>query len=905
MDYLGLHHCIHFGIIEIGLLALSVGLSMIAAKLLAPKPDTPVIDDKPTTLTKRGSFIAWLVGRRRVGPVFAWAGARYTIKEKTGGGKGFFSSDAPKTTIYYESGWHQLCLGPADVLHGIYQGGKILFKGPITRISHPSGSTVDLGKEGSFKIYWGESSQTVNTTLASQVGISSRWPHVCYVHWHPKRLGTSAIWQLIEYDVERYTSQAILSDSSDYIEPTEVLSGTSFAIFDNQNGVPGTGYFDLEDDRTGRYYIGRRVRVVGNAMPDTDMTITDVTTFQQLDKTYFWVHIYKTYTRLKFNVTLSGTDDNGVLELYTDSDIGGINPAHAIAEMLFATFPLGLGLSTDNWDLTSLETLGQATSEEYGDALPSSLIGIDGEHAQSLLGAALQDLGVLVPIHPDNGKIYFYQVTEPVGSLPELKEAQINDPLPEIETLHSGALTDKFIFSFKDWEHAFKDMTITIDEDGRAEYLEHQTAKRIQIVIAVDIETAGKIAERRSQEEIAGASIRNITANHGARLLIPGEPILVENVDDIFRVLSVTPDPESGKVKIKCMSDVYGVTPSTFDNEGGGGEISSTTVEQDDSFGYVEIPEYWLNGDPMTIMIPRIRGNSAVAGANIYISRDDTTYTYIGQELSSVAGGILIDAVDSDGESSLATGPTFTATGPDIGNVLDLSADALNWRLGRQLMVWGGEVAFIQKVTALGGDTYRIDGLLRARWDTKKEIHAAGQPIFIFEANDLDLFSDLLLDADVDLYIKTQPFASGSITNLDASPKLHIDTTPGKGIIPMRPLNLTLTAPAPLVPAYETGDDMEISWSYMSARQPGTGAGMQGKGDATAPSAMDGEFKLEILTTGDTLKRTEYTTSPLYNYSNANLVSDFGAEPASFKIKLTILRGGLSSESIEITVTKE
>lgn len=887
-----------------GLMALAVGLSILAAKLLAPKPDTPVIDDKPTTLTTRGSFITWLVGRRRVGPVVAYAASRYTTKEKSDGGKGWFSPDAPKVTVYFESGWHQLAIGPCDVLHAIYQGGKILFQGPITRTSHPSGTVVNLGTEGSFYIYWGEVSQPLNTTLAGQTGISSRWPHCCYVHWHSKRLGTTPIWQMMEYDLERFVSNSVLSDSDAYMDPDSTLSSTEVDIYDNLDGAAGVGWFELQGDWTPLFGPTDKVALTGNTMGDTDLIITSATIEQRLESFDGRFYYYRSYTRLKFTTALSGTDDNGSLTLYENSNVGGINPAHAIAEILFADFPLGLSKSTDDWDLDSLEALGTLT-ELGNEKIPCSLVGINGENADAILGMTLQDLGVMLPIHPTNGKLYFMAVREPTGTLQELMEAQTNDPLPQIETLHGDTSSDKFIFNFQDWEHAFKDMTIAIDEDGQAGYLEHQRAKKIKIGIAIDIKTAAKIAERRSQEELAGAVVYSVTANHGARLLIPGEAILMENIDDILRVMSVLADPESGKVKLKLMADVYGARKSTFENEGGGGEFNYDPALQDAQFTYVEIPEYWLAGGPMTIMIPRIRESSDIAGANIYISRDDSTYTYMLPELAAATGGVLLEEITPDGDKHLTTGPTFTVSGPDIATALDLSADELNWRLGRQILVWGNEVAFVQKITAIGGDTYRLDGILRARWDTEMETHAVGQPVFIFAANDFENIQDLLLAADVDLYIKTQPYTSGSIVNLDASPKLHINNTIGKGIVPMRPLNLTLTAPAPLVRAFETGNNIGIAWSYMSASQPSTGAGMQGKGNASSSSALQGEFRLEILNISNVVKRTITTTDTSYAYSNANLVADFGGEPASFKIRITVIRGGTSSEYQEITITRE
>jgi hypothetical protein len=762
---------------------------------------------------------------------------------------------------------------------------------------------VDLGKSGSFKIYWGEDTQPVNATLAAQMGVSSRWPNVCYIHWNAKRLGQSPIWQLIEYDIERKTSQSVLSDTNDFIDPDDELSTIERDITDNLDGASGVGYLELDGDQTPHFGVTDKVAMTNNAMGDQDLIISDTLTYQQVWFGGGSFINYKTITRIYFEETLSGTDDNGELTVYTNTNVGGINGAHAIAEILFAESPNGLGLSQDDWDIDSLEALGTLL-DENNESVPCSLIGINGEEARAIIAATLQDLGVLIPINPDNGKISFTPVREPTGTLQELMDAQINDPLPEIETLHGDSSIDKYVFDFQDWEHAFKSMTIAIDEDGQAEYLQHQRAKRIKIAIATDIETAAKVAERRSQEELAGGSVYSVTANHGARLLKPGEAVLMENVDDILRVLSVKADPESGKVKLKIMSDVYGAPLSTFENEGGGGEYEYDPAVQDEYISFVEIAEYWLQNNPMTMMVPRLRGASNIAGANVYISRDDATYTFLGQETSYSAGGILIDAVTATSEKSVSQGPTITAIGPDIASALDLSADDLNWRLGRQIMIWGTEVCFLQKVTSLGGDVYRLDGILRARWDTEREAHSVGDPVFIFEANDPTLFQDLLLAADVDLYVKTQPYTSGSTTNLDASPKLHINNTIGKGTTPMRPLNLSLSAPAPLVHAFETGNDLGVTWAYMSALQPKTGAGMQGEGDVTSPSAVSGEFQLEFLTIGDVSKRILNTSLTSYTYDNADMVSDFGGEPSSLKIKITVFRGGIASESKEITVER-
>jgi len=47
--------------VELGMMALSVGLSILAGMMLKKKVRSP-LDDKPTTLTTRGSYVPWLLG---------------------------------------------------------------------------------------------------------------------------------------------------------------------------------------------------------------------------------------------------------------------------------------------------------------------------------------------------------------------------------------------------------------------------------------------------------------------------------------------------------------------------------------------------------------------------------------------------------------------------------------------------------------------------------------------------------------------------------------------------------------------------------------------------------------------------------------------------------------------------
>jgi len=203
---------------ELILLAIAGG-ALLASRIFAPKTDEnqPIKDNKPTTLSLKGeSYVPIVIGRRRIGPVFAWAGERKTKSEGGGGGgKGGGGGGSSKKYIYYEKGWHVLAVGPGSYINNIYRDGRTIADAAdaIQNINYgggvSTGDTITLNKkEGSFTIYWGEQNQAINTFLgdSERLGISSRWPHMFYVVWGEpssdgKRMSTSPVWPIVDYDI--------------------------------------------------------------------------------------------------------------------------------------------------------------------------------------------------------------------------------------------------------------------------------------------------------------------------------------------------------------------------------------------------------------------------------------------------------------------------------------------------------------------------------------------------------------------------------------------------------------------------------------------------------------------------------------------------------------------------------
>lgn len=890
---------------------LALALSAAAALLLKQKSKNPLDGLKPTTLTQRGSFTNWLCGRRPLQPIFAWAGGRRIKKEKAEGGKGFFGG-GQKTDVFYERGWHVLASnGPYDCLHKITQAGNTLWKGPITRDSHPSGSTISLGKEGSFRVFWGEPNQPVNTNLgaSNRVTVSSRWPHFFYIEWVEKRLGTSANWPVLEYEAEKRPTLNLLTQTEGYKPPTEVLSGPTATIVDGVDGAQGVGYFEVSGAYTGDFFPKGAFDLAGNTVPDGHYVVLRSEAIQVQTGPFTFI----TRTRVYPVGGVSGSDDNGTIQAYEFLPDDGVNPAHAIAEALFAPWPEGLGHSPvqtgvpEPISLESLEELGVRSEDE---GIVMSVFMPQGETVKATIATVLQDMGYLWPMDTRTGRLSFVPVREPSGTLPVIVDDLQPGGLPEKQKKRAALGADTLVFAFADRERNYNNMTVSVDEDGQAFFLEYKNARNVEMPTVINFDVAAIVAERRSQEELAKGGKFTLKSCRDARSLIPGQAILADGFNDVIRVVEVKIDPLEEEVTVVCIPDSFGIEASNFTPGNGGSAEPDLDTEPDLQFVFAEIPAYLMpTSEPMTVVVPRIRAHELISGADIHFSRDNVSYIFQGSELGFVTGGTL-DVATTDADQWNATnGPTFTLLGPDIGLVLDLTADATNWKLGRQIALIvstaGVEVCFLRNVTALGPTSFRLDGLLRGRYDTRKLNHPVGAQVYIFELDDLSPFQDLLLVPAEDLYVKSQPVGPSGLLPLSATSP-HVAELVGKNVRPMAPGALRVVEPH-LVDAYGTGQDVKLRWNYRSSLVPKTAAGLQSGGTPSATSPSPGPFTVEIRTTGGSLVASypvAQTTGVVeFDYANSQIIADLGSQ-VSFRARVYCTANGLSSDYDEILVEK-
>lgn len=882
---------------------ISFALSYAASRLLAPKNKSLARDDKPTTTSERGSRLPLLIGRERVGPILAWAGDRHIKKERIPGGKGL---ETPKQNIYYERGWHLLVVGPAYRLHRIRQHGKVIFNGPIDSVSHPSGSTLSCGKEGTFRIFWGETDQpvngppdfTVNDSLAksSRVAIASRWPFYCYVEWLDKRLGTSPAWQLLDYELEVRPIGSPLTGSSPWIEPTRTLSTQPYSVTAVANGVAGTASIEVAGDRTAEFRNGVLLRLSGNSgVADRDFYVLDSSYIQYtgLPPTLTLVD----RTTIVLADTMAGATVSGQIRSYADGLDDGVNPAHLLYQLLFRSWPHGYALSTDAFDLESLNECGVTFAAER---LSSHLYLQDGQDFLGAVSAVMQDAGIMVSLVDGKWK---FRALRAETSIVVVPDDVLSGPPPERRTNHGDRPSTTSSFRFRDRARGYRTSTVSVSDNGVAEYVARTTSRPVELELARDFDTASRIAERRGMEDQGTPATFDVTAGRECREITPGRAIQVAGIPGTLRVVSRKIDALSSKVVLHCALDYQGSSTSSFiTSEGGGINVDAGAIYPDPVARIVEIPAHLLaSQSQQLIVVPRLRATDSVLGADIHLSGDNVSYFQVQQDIGVTAGGLLLAPMLATDPVLQENGPVFTTVGPDIGAVPDLTTDILNWRRGRLLCVIGGEICFIRSITALGGAQYQLNGLIRARYDTPRVAHAAGESVLIFEYDALPTITDPLLVPNAPIWVKTQPFASSSI---DLSSITAITATlRGKGPVPMQPPTLRTSNNSN---SFRAGEQIDLRWTYRSPRSPRTGAGMQGAGEPVGISAPMGQFTLRFKNSTGTITRREVTglTTPSYSYSNAQMVQDFTGEPTSLRVSVEEVLGGYVSGETEIVITK-
>lgn len=894
-------------------IAVGIAASRIAMMILGDEPDSPFVDSKPTTLARRGAYVDYIMGRRRSGVSFLASLDPVPVGDNNFRGRA----------------WHGLCLGPQKWgrsrlvrvrvdnkdLYSALNGGSDFQHNGLNWKTYPiANSETIVWHPGTYE-------STPNpelNTLASET--DSTFPYLATVLYKNKFLEYQPQWPLVDYEVriELPTRDQYIEDgkigltqstpnmmSVKDLDDTATAHGISRVDFTTTTGATSPFPSEvivqiyLNGLFASQYSDGDTVRLTHPSEPDLDglgcdiHSITNISGETRLTCTTNLVFNFAS----TFGNTIS-TPGGTCQKCIPGSD--GVNPAHAVLQLLFAKYPHGLDESQEDFDMNSLEECGVVFQNEH---LALNVQARNGEKLQAILGTIMQDAGMFITLRDDKWQ---FRVLREESSVITIPKGALGRKLPEISKKHGTKETNKVVFQFRDRALNYKEQTINVDDDGNASLAEYARQDTVQMRNVTDLSVAGQVSNRRSREqELDEAAGIQVELQREAFDLTPGD--VVRLPDDVkkgrFRVMETQPRQLSSVTRVGLKRDVFAFQQSGVQFLKSTAEYIAPDVPDDPHSKIWELPLI-LRDELGRFGVLVSRGSDRVERTDLWVSSTQSGYYHKGTIKNFAVGGELQSELPRRSKrTQILSEVIFKTISPDT-NFPSVIDQVREWRTGRLMMLIEEELFYIQDIARIGNDLWSAKRLIRARLGTEPRPHLEGAEVFVFTKNQIFPIQDPVLTPRNSTYFKTVPRTRQRALNVaTALERQHF--TEGYQEQPSRVINLRGDYRYGYSNAFKSTDDFTFKWSYLQRNNIRTGAGLlDADGSPIRKQAPEERFTL-VTRFGSTIGRTvtDLTTNE-YAYSNANLVSDFGTVPAYFHVDVYSQYGAFTSptESIKLTL---
>ena len=276
----------------------------------------------------------------------------------------------------------------------------------------------------------------------------------------------------------------------------------------------------------------------------------------------------------------------------------------------------------------------------------------------------MMDCGIFLSWNVERGQYSLLTIREAVLSNTQILPTTLLTRNPEINVVIGESPQTDISFTYLERANRFTKETVSIEDDGEALLFRVKKAKEVAIYSFTDFDTVAQVVHRRSQEELANNRAFTLSLNKEARLLYPGQNIIIYgedelNINSILVVFSVTLDPNSGDINLEVVNNFYNTEIVSFLPSDIGINIPSENLPPDDTWvSLYELPA-WFGTDKISCLWAAINlDEETFTKRNLFISRNaDVGRDYVRSARSTAFEGLRGFLFDTNnGVSDLETG---------------------------------------------------------------------------------------------------------------------------------------------------------------------------------------------------------------------------------------------------------
>lgn len=359
-----------------------------------------------------------------------------------------------------------------------------------------------------------------------------------------------------------------------------------------------------------------------------------------------------------------------------DGNTTGVNPAHALYQVLTAPYPWGCAIPKEHMDLDYFEILGQACETEH---IPLNMVAADGGEAINFISDILNDHGIALPQIGD--------VISPVllrewnDAIPTLTDDVLPAKPIEYDIANEETQIARMIYQFANAGNKWSAQDIVVEDDSVSDTRFVKKEKRVPLPTIIHYSLAAQTVNRKEQEALVGDQVIKFTASRKAINLSCGM-VFQRSDGSQYRVISVQPDLDNETCMIEAIPDIYfssGNSISGTDPQYPDGVQSESPAP--DIFDLIGVTRALTSS--VSALILRGRANDFTFGANGWLSLDDVSYTNFNETSSFCLAVGTVRAITQDGL------PIITITRGDAGDVNDNAVQVPNITFLSQSVAWG------------------------------------------------------------------------------------------------------------------------------------------------------------------------------------------------------------------------